>query len=102
MDAIPPTLPFHLARTYGVQPTARVRPVTPVAPAATVQRGEASADRVDPRVARLVAGVVPGGVDFAGDSPQPSAERLAFYRHPADRNAAATGVNLGRLLDTNG
>lgn len=101
MDAIPPTLPFHLARAYGVTQTPRVRPVAPVPP---VERsaGGAPAAQTDPRLGRLVAAVVPGGVEFSGDSPRPASSSLPFYRHPADRNAAATGVSLGRVLDTNG
>ncbi len=51
---------------------------------------------------RLVAGIVPGGIDFSGDSPQPRRASLPLYRHPADRNAAATGVELGRSVDLNG
>ena len=98
MESIPPTLPFALARTYGVEPAARVRPVTPPQPVEPARQTIAT----DPRVARLIAGVVPGGVDFEGETPKPSAEKIPFYRHPADRNAAATGVNLGRVLDTSG
>lgn len=96
MEPIPPTLPFHLASAYGVP--LRVRPVAPVSPVQRVQ-GDIRAES-DPRTARLVAGVVPGAVDFSGDAPRPAAA-LPLYRHPADRNAAATGVSLGRLLDTN-
>jgi len=51
---------------------------------------------------RLVSGVVPGGVDFSADQPRPSAPSLPFYRHPADANAAATGVHVGRALDASG
>ncbi|USO00049.1 MAG: hypothetical protein H6810_05145 [Phycisphaeraceae bacterium] len=98
MEAIPPTLPFALAKTYGVQSTVRVRPVTPV----SAVQGSEQAARSDARTARLVAGVVPGGVSFEGDSPRPTAETIPFYRHPADKNAAATSVNLGRVVDTSG
>jgi hypothetical protein len=73
---------------------------------------------------RLVAGVVAGGVSFgtiggvSGDvsvgasgptgtttaparpnTPQPT---LPLYRHPADRNIAATGVQAGRVIDVVG
>ncbi len=33
---------------------------------------------------------------------QPSSGSLPMYRHPADRNAAATGVVLGKSLDITG
>ncbi len=32
-------------------------------------------------------------------SPQTPASSLPFYRHPADRNAAATAIHAGRTLD---
>ena len=51
---------------------------------------------------RMVAATVPGRVDFFADASDPSASSalaLPMYRHPADRNAAATGVNAGRVLD---
>lgn len=65
---------------------------------------------------RLVAGVVPGGVSFAASAgasgptgaatasalpstPQPT---LPLYRHPADKNTAATGVQAGRVIDVVG
>lgn len=86
-----PTMPFHVARAYGAE-----RPhVAPPAPEA------AEPTRPD-NVGRLIAGVAPGGIDFDAPTPAPGAEQLAMYRHPADRNAAATGVSLGRVLDVNG
>jgi hypothetical protein len=51
------------------------------------------------RVRRLVAGVVPGGIDFREGGPVATGSSLTIYRHPADRNAAATGVTLGKGLD---
>ncbi len=48
---------------------------------------------------RVVAAVVPGGIDFSGETAQPRPASLPLYRHPADRNVAATGVALGRTLD---
>jgi hypothetical protein len=69
---------------------------------------------------RLVAGVVPGGVSFGASgaaiggasgptgattasalpsTPQPT---LPLYRHPADKNTAATGVQAGRVIDVVG
>jgi len=58
------------------------------------------------RLARLSAGRVREDVDLwtptpgtpAGAASGP-AGTLPMYRHPADRNAAATGVRLGLMLD---
>lgn len=49
----------------------------------------------------MIAASVPGPVDFAADAPSGSAG-LPMYRHPADRNAAATAVDAGRCLDVEG
>lgn len=53
---------------------------------------------------RMVAATVPGRVDFFADSTEaaPASPALPMYRHPADRNAAATAVNAGRVLDVEG
>jgi len=108
MDAIPPAIPFagarQVASAYGVQPPVRVRPVSPVQPAGQAEPGPRSGD--DPRPGRLVGAVVPGGISFEGGVAQPTSASLPMYRHPADKNAAATAVNqsalnLGRVLDTN-
>jgi hypothetical protein len=100
-----PTNPFHIARAYGVQAgggpsrAAATQPISPVSRIAP----ERSAFAQSQGLRRLVAGVVPGGVDFteSGEA-QPSADVLPMYRHPADRNAAATGVSVGRRLDVSG
>jgi hypothetical protein len=54
----------------------------------------------------LVAAKVSGGIDFntgnvkaSSMSGAPETGALPLYRHPADKNAAATGVDLGRRLD---
>jgi len=55
------------------------------------------------RVSRLVAASVDVPVHF--DTPRPAAGpagALPMYRHPADRNIAATGVTLGRRVDVTG
>lgn len=104
-----PSNPYHLSRIYGVKAPAPTAPVANIAqagtarpanaaqgvqPVANVDRAAASAS-----INRLIAAVVPGRVDFSGDVPQASPAPLAFYRHPADKNAAATGVQLGRTID---
>lgn len=99
-----PTIPFHISRTYGVTPIARVRPM----PAADAARLEPDAFRLEPDsktptpVSRLIAGVVPGGIEFDGMTPRPSGNSLPFYRHPADQHAAATNLATGRLVDVTG
>ncbi len=96
MDApqIPPTYPFHVARAYGLPQRAR-QGVAPVSAVPVANRR----DRVEIRASGLVAASVAGSVDFGGAAPPAAPGAIAFYRHPADRNAAATGVELGRAVD---
>ncbi|MEM9064453.1 MAG: hypothetical protein AAGB51_03070 [Planctomycetota bacterium] len=92
------SLPFKIANTYGVSAPQRIAPVQPAnAPAKVGGDTEANASRIT----QLVAGVVPGRVDFSGDVPTHDGS-LSLYSHPADANAAATGVTLGRVLDLEG
>jgi len=107
------SIPFHVAQAYGIR---RVAPVVPVrsAPVRSIpQTGRTDAGAIplfhpdggtkaNPQTARLIAAQVPGSIDFSGDQPAPARDALPLYRHPADRNAAATGVSQGRLLDLNG
>ena len=127
MDSIPPTLPFHLAKAYGVKPsvntpattpTVKVTPVAPGVDRIDSARGSERVDKLDLAVAkktatlrqRLVAAIVPGGVEFengiakavTGPARADKAAPIPFYRHPADKNAAATAINLGSRLDTRG
>jgi hypothetical protein len=87
---------FQIARAYGVQPVARRAPVAQAAAAASTSTTATNL------TSRLVAGTVPGRVSFAGDQPAPDTSALAMYRHPADKNAAATAVSAGRLIDVTG
>jgi hypothetical protein len=92
-----PTMPYRVARAYGARPAALA------APAEQASASAPASPLRSPNVDRLVAGIAPGGIDFETPAgPAPSVERLAMYRHPADRNAAATGVSVGRLLDLEG
>ncbi len=93
------------ARAYGQprsnQPTAQ--PATQSMPAQQAAQASPARARI---VSQLVAATVPGGVDFGADaSPRPSAA-IAMYRHPADKNTAATGVAMnawpGRTIDVEG
>ncbi|MCC6321453.1 MAG: hypothetical protein IT438_08485 [Phycisphaerales bacterium] len=97
-----PTNPFHIARAYGVNPAARAAPSAPAQPIEKVAGSEQS--RSPSAAQALVAAVVPGGVNFRedGSAAQPSAPVIQMYRHPADKNAAATAVQVGRRLDVKG
>jgi hypothetical protein len=101
--AQPPTNPFHIARAYGVQNVggagAASRSQSVQKPAAV--EGAVPQQTLPSAAQKLVAAVVPGRVDFSGETPRPGAG-LQMYRHPADKNAAATGVQLGRSLDVSG
>jgi len=110
-----PSNPFRITQAYGLQPQAPVARPAPVAAPTTLQRADAvsRADTVATigktqqpaavsATARLVAAVVPGAVDFSAATPMPSKAALQMYRHPADRNTAATLVALGRSVDVNG
>ena len=106
MDGIAPTIPFRVAQAYGVEPAQRVRPVQPPAPA---QRVAAETESVASRPgasSRLVAGIVRGGIEFddqgRGIVRADRAGALAMYARPGERNAAATGVEAGRVLDVKG
>jgi hypothetical protein len=85
------SIPFHIARAYGIQATPKAAPVQAADPV----------ERVSENVRRLVSGVVPGKVSFAGAEPMPEGA-FAMYRHPADKNSAATAVNAGRMVDVTG
>lgn len=50
-------------------------------------------------VARLVGATVPGRVTFGPIDAVAPAAAVQLYRHPADKNAAATAVHAGRLVD---
>lgn len=111
-----------LARAYGVAPprstTAPAFPAPggPAARAATVTdsasisgvRAPETAGRIAQAAPaasldRLVAARVPGKVSFDGDVASLSAPgAYTMHGRPADRNAAATGVQTGRSLDISG
>lgn len=100
---ISPTNPYHIARAYGLNALSQSRSQSPGAASVAETKANARPAHVEPSAAqRLVAAVVPGRVDFSGSAPQPGGAPLAFYRHPADRNAAAVNVQIGRSLDVSG
>jgi hypothetical protein len=95
---------LRLGRAYGlVTPARRADAVARIEPApathhTTNRTGQSEA------VQRLVAAGVPGGIAFDAEtgSPTPTRAPLSIYRSPADRNAAAVGIELGRTLDLRG
>lgn len=94
MATIPPT--YSLADLLA----SRTAPVRPPAPT-TEARASATTDRLDltsvaasTKASPLVAARVAAPVDFTAP-----ASPMGLYRHPADRNAAATGVSVGARLD---
>ncbi len=110
IPSIPPTIPFHVAKAYGVKAGAQAAPATQgvqSAPSASQVRGAGEAGpaaKLPTAAQRLVGATVPGRVDFSGDKPAQVAggSTLAMYTRPADKNAAATAVTIGRSLDVRG
>jgi hypothetical protein len=103
----PPTNPFHVARAYGITPAQAMRgnrPVQPVDPVTRNDGAPGTAPKTPTNIDRLIAGVVPGSIDFTDETPRPAtrSEAIPLYRHPADLNAAATSVNAGRTIDVCG
>ncbi len=96
MDAhgIPPTYPFHIAKAYA--PQARPAAKTPSIDVVELAKPRSQA------IGGLVAGKVSTAPNFAAPPAPKNSDTLPLYRHPADKNAAATGVSLGRSVDVNG
>lgn len=115
IDASQTNDPFKIANAYGAKPI-RVRPV----PADPRTQGTNAAGLNPSQLPsqqtagitrgsdQLLAGSVNTQVDFMDGpptqaaKPRDAASPIAFYRHPADTNAAATSIDLGRSLDVEG
>lgn len=97
-------LPFHIAKAYAPNATRPAAPKAPenIEPAARIGQTNPTPGVAPPNAARLVAGVVPGNIDFSGAEPAPAPAALPFYNHPADTNAAATAIRIGRSIDVSG
>ncbi len=111
MDAVNTNpLSFGLAAAYGVTPKARTGAFAPAPTApATPSIAPTQTDRVDASLTRirpLVAATVPGKIDFSANAPQQTTGSangaMPLYRHPYDKNAAATGVASGKAIDVTG
>ena len=90
----------HLRLAYGV---GRPSAPAPTAPTRALERSDAvsraEATETHARLRGIVAASVPGRVSFEPSATPARADALPMYRHPAQRNAVATDVTLGRSLD---
>jgi hypothetical protein len=106
MRITPDTTPAHIARAYGIAPRAPAIPAAPIDAPDFAHRNDVVDFRADARPepgAELIAAQVNRPVDFAPGAPTASAPgAIAFYRHPADRNAVATSIEAGRVIDVSG
>lgn len=120
MNTISTNASLRLTQAYGVAP----KPASPAQPAAdsvagTISRASQVSDQVaisrpeklTQSIQRLAAGAVAQPAvekQPAARSPLASATTytsrgtLALHAQPGDRNAAATGIAIGRALDVNG
>lgn len=93
------TNPFHISRAYGVRPAQSPDAVAAISPVAAVAKARPS----NPGIDRVVGAVVPGGVEFGPAAGAGAASTsLAFYTRAGDRIEAATALQVGRTLDTQG
>lgn len=53
-------------------------------------------------VSKLIAATVPGKIDFSSSDAPTQTTSIPLYKHPADKNAAATGVWSGHAIDVEG
>lgn len=113
----PPSIPFHVARTYGVQTRPTVQPVTPVARQAQpgFNPGSRPADDADlsgkvqelrpteaartQRIDKLVGATVPGGIRFTEDGPEPTTNAADLRSADAIR-AVVEGRAASAPVDT--
>lgn len=98
MSVTPTTTPlsFRISEAY-----AQVRAANRSQAVARVDTG--AGVTLPDTVQSLVAGVVPGGVDFSAGAAAPKAAgSLPFYRNPVAKNEAAVAIALGRSLDVEG
>lgn len=114
MDAgsFPTPIPFAAARAYAASQPVRTQSAFTARSEVQTPAGRVAAGIVDQvelrsrvsaeKIKGLVAARVELAPEFAPDAARPArADALQMYRHPADRNAAATGVRLGASLDVN-
>ena len=99
MTAINSIQGLRISRAYGL-------PVPASSPIARIEPGSSSRVVAAPstRVQNLVGAVVPGRIAFdsATGAPVHAQNPIPFYRSPADRNAAAVSIEIGRSIDIQG
>lgn len=93
------TQAYGQARPITVRAVSQIRPIAQQQPRDSLDISAAARAQSQP-TARLAAARVPGQVDFTAASAPAAPGAMPIYTHPADRNAAATGVTAGRLIDT--
>ena len=128
LNGIEPTLNLRLAQAYGTRPL-QARPTSAITPVRPIGNGNGfdggltiraasllvrqqidtfARTAIAPKVLRVVGGRVPDSIDFTVQVPKQmgntgeignAGNALPMYRHPADRNDAATRINLGGLVD---
>lgn len=99
----PPARIERVQDAIDLTPAARAVETAPIARLAPARPTPSEAVQDNAGLQKLVAATVPGSIDFRGETPEPGPARreaLPLYRHPADRNEAATGINAGRVVDT--
>jgi hypothetical protein len=97
--------PSQIAGAYrspASAPAARVAPTSLDHTAGRIDRINQAERALNSRAMKLVAAVVPGQVDFSAADAAPVTAPKPLYRHPADRNTAATAIITGRRLDVTG
>lgn len=106
VSSVPPTNPHRVASAYSPPIAGRIGADRADAVSRTDRvaiSSDAASQAAQRRISRLVAAVVPGGVDFDAPAPVPSPPGAAIplYQHPAHRHVAATQLHsqLGRNLD---
>jgi hypothetical protein len=87
------SLPFSIAKAYGVKPAGPSAPVSPPAAPLAARSSQAAA---------LVAGTVSTPVNFEIAARIPGQGVLPMYTRAADKVEAAVAVQVGRKLDITG
>ncbi len=100
MSDAPSILSLRLSRAYAApNDPVRFPAVRPVETAPRDTSGSSSN-----KIHQLIGARVPGRIAFDDTTGQatPTRDAIPMYRHPADRNAAAVAVELGRAIDVRG
>lgn len=108
-NSVPPaSIPFHVAKAYGVQAPSRVGRVSAVQATEPASAVSGPANKLPSAAQKLVGATVPGRVDFSEALPRQvsggggGAATYSMYASAGAKNAAATGVMVGRSLDVRG